>query len=92
MKKVVVEAVIGHIVKVTGTSQPVTGVTTGSSVITSLAFKNVRVIVERDGIRLIGLNPGGGNNYYTKAISSTSIVLNTVLVADESVYIQTIPR
>lgn len=89
---VVVEGVVGGTISVTGTAELVTGIAAGSNIVDSVAFANVRVIVFRGGLPLLSFDPGDGSMYYTKVLSSTSILLNTLLVNDEIIYIETIPE
>lgn len=88
---VVIQAVIGGSISVTGTLESVTGIADASSIITSEAFRNVRVFIERGNIQIPGIDPGDGSQYYTKAFSSNTITLSTPLVAGEFIYIETIP-
>lgn len=88
---VVVQAVVDGALSVTGTFDPVTGLTDGSSVVSSNAFANARVFVERGNVQIPGIDPGDGSMYYTKVTGATNITFSSPLVAGEFIYIQTIP-
>lgn len=89
---IVVEALVDSAPLVTGTIEPVTGITNGSTVITCDGFAGVRVIVERGNIPLPGIDPGGGGAFYTKVLEDNFITLSAAMVTDEYIYIQTIPE
>ncbi len=89
---IVIEALVDSAPVVTGTTDPVTGITDGSSVITCDGFAGVRVIVERGNIPLPGIDPGGGGAFYTKNLADNFITLSDGLVNGEYIYIQTIPE
>lgn len=88
---VVVQLIVDGSISVTGTFESVTGTGSGSSIITSEAFRNVRVFVERGNIQIPGIDPGDGSQWYTKVFSDNKISLNTPLTAGEFIYIETIP-
>lgn len=88
---VVVQAVVDGTVDVTGTTNPVTGVTGGSLAITCIDFAFMRVFVERGSVQIQGIDPGDGSNYYVKVFSSDTIYFSNSLVPGEIIYIETIP-
>lgn len=88
---IVVHAVVDGIVVVTGTTDPVTGIASGNNTITCAGFAGVRVLIMRGTLPLPGIDPGGGADYYTKALGSATITLNSNMVANEFIYIETIP-
>lgn len=88
---VVIQAIVDGTVDVTGTFETVTGATSGSSIITSEAFRNLRVYVERGNIINPGIDPGDGSMWHTKNFSDNFITFNTPLVSGEFIYIETIP-
>jgi len=88
---IVVEAIVDGSVNVTGTIDPVTGITNGSTVITCASFAFTRVYIERGGIQIFGFDRGDGSLFYTKNFADNFITLSSVLVTDEPIYIETIP-
>ncbi len=88
---IVIQGNVGGTIDVTGTSDPVTGIANGSSVVTCLGFYNKRVLVMRGGMIIPGIDPGGGGSYYTKNDTDTFITFFYPLVTDEAIYIETIP-
>ncbi len=88
---VVIQAVVGGTVSITGTSETITGITDGSSVITSEALRYVRVFLERGNIQVPGIDPADGSMWYQKNFSDNFITLNTPLVNGELIYLETIP-
>lgn len=89
---VIIEAVVDGVVVVSGTTDPVSGIVNGSTTITCNAFAGVRVFVVRGGLPLPGIDPGGGQAHYIKALANNFITLvNGPLVSGETIYIETIP-
>lgn len=88
---VVIQSVVDGVPLVTGTSDAVTGITNGSSVVTCAAFAFVRVFVERGSVQIPGFDPGDGSNWYTKNLADDFITFNNPLVTGELIYIETIP-
>lgn len=88
---IVVHAVVDGTVITTGTVAPVTGFTSGSTVVSCSGFAGVRVLIMRGTLPLPGVNPGGGVSYYTKNIGDAFITFSDPLVNGEFVYIETIP-
>lgn len=88
---IVVEAVVGLLVTVTGTADPVTGITAGSSVIQCAGFEGKRVSVLRGNVPLQQIDAGDGTMFYTKVLASNQILLSAALVNGETLSIQTIP-
>lgn len=88
---VVIQGFVNGTIDITGTSDSVTGITGGSSFISCSAFGYKRVYIERGGEQILNVDPGDGSAFYTKALSSTVITLNSPLVPGEAIYIQTIP-
>lgn len=88
---VVVQCVVDGVPKVTGTSNPVTGIVNGSLVITCAAFAGVRVFIERGNVQVPGIDPGDGSNFYTKDVDDNFITLSAALATGEFIYIETIP-
>lgn len=88
---IVVQAVVGGAISVTGTFDSVTGIANGSTVITCAAFAGARVFIERGNLQIPGIDPGDGSYYYTKVISENFITLNAPQATGEFIYIETIP-
>lgn len=91
MNTIVIEARVGQTPVVTGTSDPVTGISAGSTVISCSGFAGVRVQIERGHIPLYSIDETDGTAYYTKVLADGFITLSVALVEDELLYIQTIP-
>lgn len=87
---VVIQGVIGGTIQVTGTGAAITGLTNNSTVISSSAFDNVRVYIERGAIPVYEVDDGSGN-YYTKNLTDDFITLSTPIYDGDFIYIQTIP-
>jgi hypothetical protein len=83
-----IEVVVGLTPVITGTNQSVTGLTAGSTVISSPVFQNQYVNVIRGNVPIPGIDPTDGSNFFTKTYSGTSISLNNPLVTGEYVKIQ----
>jgi hypothetical protein len=91
MTTTVIEAFVDNVISVTGASNPVSGVTNGSTVISCNDLYGNRVRVIRGIFPIISFDPGGGVDYYTKFVVDTFLTLNNPLVAGEYIYIKTIP-
>lgn len=89
MSEVVIEAFVDNSIAVSGTVEPIVGLTDGSSVITCNGIDEKRVFVIR-GILLLPGIPGFGD-FYTKYIGDNLLTLSQPLVAGEYLYIKTIP-
>jgi hypothetical protein len=89
---VVIECVIGNAYSITGSSATVTGLTAGSSVVSSSDFANVRIEVIRGNIPIPGTDPLDGSNYFSKTLSASSFSINNPLVTGEYIKIKTIPN
>ncbi len=87
---VVVQSTIGGTTLVTGTGETFTGLTDGSSVVSSPALVGKRVFVMRGLLPVPGIDPGGGGQYYTKNEADNFITFSQPLVDDEFVYMETI--
>lgn len=87
---VVIQSVVGGTPDVTGTFEAVTGIADGSFVVTSDAFINKRVYVERGNIFNPGIDPQDGSQWHTKVFSNNFVTFNTALVEGEFLYIETI--
>ena len=90
MTTTVIEAFVDNVISATGTSNPVGGVTAGSTVITCADLYGNRVRVIRGILPMLSFDTGG-SDYYTKFIIDTFITLNQPLQANEYLYIKTIP-
>lgn len=86
----VIESFVDNVTSVTGTSDPVVGLTAGSSVVACDALDGNRVRVIRGMLPLIGFDTNTGD-FYTKFVTDNAIVFNQPLLAGEYVYIKTIP-
>lgn len=89
---VVIEAVVDQTLQISGTSEPVTGITEESNTIISNAFAGVRIIMIRGFLPIPGIDPGDGSNYFTKQLASDFITLSDPLTEGEFIRIQTIPQ
>jgi hypothetical protein len=87
---ITVESVIGTSVSISGVAVVVTGLTNGSTVISSSAFANKSVSIIRGSVTLPGIDPGGGGQYYTKVLSSPNITLSSALMTGDYIKIQTL--
>lgn len=88
---VIIQAVVDGEPVVTGTTEPVTGLTDGSTVVSCAAFAGVRVEVHRAGQLNPGIDPSDGSTYHTKILADDFITFSDPLVAGEFIYIETIP-
>ncbi len=91
MSTVVIECIVGAAPVVTGTAEPVTGLTDGSSVVFCDAFADLRVTVKKNGNRLPRIDKGDGN-YYTKDQIENFISFSNALATGDVIYIETIPQ
>lgn len=89
MEEVVIEAFIDSVQSVTGTSDPISGMTDGSSVLSCDGIADKRVFIMRGGFKLPQVT--GFGSYYTKFIVDNLITFSSPLVAGEHLYIKTIP-
>ncbi len=89
---IVIEGSVDGTITVTGTSDPVTGLTDGSTVITCDGFIGVRIILERGNLHVPGTDLGDGTTFYTKVLENNYIELSNALAPGEPIYIQTIPE
>lgn len=89
---VVIECVIGNAYTITGGSATVTGLSNGSTSVSSADFSNVRLEIIRGNISIPGVNPLDGSNYFTKVLAANSFSLNNALVTGEYIKIKTIPN
>lgn len=87
---VVIQAVVDGTLYVTGTVDPVTGITGGSTVISCGAFAGRRIFMERGSVMTPGIDPGDGSNFYTKNVGDSFITLSAALAPGELIYIETI--
>jgi len=89
---ITIHAIVDGTVVVTGTTDPVTGLTSGNAVVSCNGFAGVRVLVFRGQFPLPGIDPGGGESFYTKNLADNFITFSENLVNDEYIYIETIPE
>ncbi len=89
---VIINAVVGGIINVTGSANTPIGIVDGSVSIQMDDFTGVRVAIFKGDRPIINIDPGGGGAYYTKALGSDTIVFtNTACATGELLIIQTIP-
>lgn len=89
---VIIEAVIGEVPEISGTTHTVTGIEDGSALVISEAFAGVRVQIIRGNIPIPGIDPLDGSQYFTKLLASDTITLSNSLTLGEFLRIQTIPQ
>ena len=85
---ITIEVVIGLEYVITGSTEVVTGLVNGSTVVTCAAFANSYWNVIRGNVPIPGINPGDGSNYFTKNLPDDFITFSTPLVTGEYVKIQ----
>lgn len=77
---------------VSGTSNPVTGLTDGSTVVSLDDFAGVRVEITRGGFEIpVNAVPPDGSNYATKVLADDFITFSSPLTNEEFIKIKTIP-
>lgn len=91
MEEVVIDGFVDGVLSVTGTSDPVTGLTNGSTLVTCAGLDEKRVRVFRGSTHIAGIPDIISNNFYTKYIIDSYITFSQQLIAGEYIYIKTIP-
>lgn len=89
---VVIQCAIGSAYNISGSTDTVTGLSDGDTVVTCNAFANKRLRVIRGSVPIPSINPGDGSNYFTKTLAATSFTLSSPLATGELIIIETIPN
>lgn len=87
---IVIQCVVGKTPSVTGTLEPVTGITDGSTIVTCSALANKRVYVERGNVFNPGIDPEDGSMWHIKVFAEDFITFQQPLVDGEFIYIETL--
>lgn len=87
---VVIEAVVGGPIDITGTLAAVIGIEEDSTEITCFEFAGRRITFIRGNVPIPGIDPGDSSNYYTKDLASNTILLSSPLIGGEFIRIETI--
>lgn len=87
---VVIEAVVGGNISISGTAAEVIGIEEDSTEITCFEFAGRRLTFIRGNVPIPGIDPGDSSNYYTKDLASNTILLSSPLIAGEFIRIETI--
>ena len=86
---VTISTAIGVSTLTTGTTDLVSGLEAGSSIVTCNALAGKLVNIIRGNTPIPRIDPGDGSNYFTKAREIASITFSTPLVLGEFIQIQT---
>jgi len=89
---IIIQCVIGNAYVISGSSETVTGLSSGSTVVSSDDFASVRVEVTRGSLIIPSINPLDGGQFFTKSLPSASITLSSPLSLGEFIIIKTIPQ
>lgn len=87
---VVIEAVVGGNISITGTLAAVIGIEEDSNEITCFEFAGRRITFIRGNVPIPGIDPGDSSNFYTKDLASNTILLSSPLIEGEFIRIETI--
>jgi len=85
---IIIESITDGANVINGSVDDVTGLESGSSIITCNSFAGKYITMIRGTLPIPSINPSDGSEFYIKALSSTSIVLNTPLVSGEYLRIE----
>lgn len=86
---ITISAAVGVTSLITGTTDVVTGLEDGSSIVTCNALAGKLVNIIRGNTPIPRIDPGDGSNYFTKMQALASITFSTPLVLGEFIQIQT---
>lgn len=87
---VVAECITDQAPIISGAAVAVTGITTGSAVISSAGFVGVRLRIVRGNIPLPSIDPQDGGSFFTKNLADGFCTLNTALAPGEYIRIETV--